>query len=153
VFMRLTQLGILGALLAVVCAAPSSAQEKHPPEAKGGHDAKAHPPKYKGEVKTKDGAKELSFDLQKEEHQKALLDALLAGDVHTLEADHPPEPMAIVWDLGLWAIVVFVLLILILRKAAWGPMLDGLQKREENIRNAVEEAKKARAETERITAE
>ena len=54
------------------------------------------------------------------------------------------------WDLGLWAIVVFVLLYLILRTKAWGPILEGLQKREEHIRSAVEEAKLARAETLRI---
>jgi F-type H+-transporting ATPase subunit b len=36
---------------------------------------------------------------------------------------------------------------------AWGPMLEGLQKREETIKNSVEEAKHARAETERIAAE
>jgi F-type H+-transporting ATPase subunit b len=46
-----------------------------------------------------------------------------------------------------------VLLLFILRKMAWTPMLQGLQKREESIRNSVEEAKKAREETARISAE
>ena len=64
-----------------------------------------------------------------------------------------PNPMQFRYDTALWAIVVFVLLLVILRKAAWGPILEGLQKREETILSAVEEAKRARAETERISAE
>ncbi|MBI3409278.1 MAG: F0F1 ATP synthase subunit B [Planctomycetes bacterium] len=50
-------------------------------------------------------------------------------------------------------IVVFLGLLLVLRKLAWGPMLEGLKKREESILSAVEEAKKAREETQRVTAE
>src|SRR5947209_3708570 len=56
-------------------------------------------------------------------------------------------------DLALWTIVVFVLLFFILSKYAWKPMLEGLNKREQSIRGAVEEAKIARAETERLKAE
>jgi F-type H+-transporting ATPase subunit b len=56
-------------------------------------------------------------------------------------------------DLAVWTIIIFVLLLLVLKKYAWGPMLDGLHQREETIRTAVEEAKHARAETERVTAE
>src|SRR5688500_13000128 len=57
------------------------------------------------------------------------------------------------FDLGLWTIVIFVLLLVILRKFAWGPRLEGLTKREQSIRDAVEEAKKARDETARVSAE
>jgi len=56
-------------------------------------------------------------------------------------------------DLAIWTVVVFLLLFFILSKYAWGPMLVGLKKREENIRTAVEEAKIARAETERMRGE
>jgi F-type H+-transporting ATPase subunit b len=56
-------------------------------------------------------------------------------------------------DLGIWTVVVFLLLLYILRKYAWGPMLEGLKKREETIRLAVDEAKLARQETERVRAE
>jgi hypothetical protein len=45
--------------------------------------------------------------------------------------------------------VVFILLYLILRKVAWGPMLEGLHKREESIFGALNEAEKARAEAAR----
>jgi F-type H+-transporting ATPase subunit b len=54
------------------------------------------------------------------------------------------------FDLGIWTIVVFVALLLVLRKAAWGPMLQGLQKREETIRSSVEEAKRTRDEMEQL---
>src|SRR5262245_22753742 len=57
------------------------------------------------------------------------------------------------FDLGLWTIVVFLGLFFILRKYAWGPMIEGLQKREENIKGALEEAKKARKDAENIQAE
>jgi F-type H+-transporting ATPase subunit b len=52
--------------------------------------------------------------------------------------------------LGFWTIVVFVVLLVVLKKYAWGPILEGLQKREQNIAAAIEEAEKARAEAERL---
>src|SRR5205807_135020 len=56
-------------------------------------------------------------------------------------------------DLGIWTIVVFLGLFFILKKYAWGPMIEGLQKREERIKGALEEAKKARDDALRIQAE
>jgi F-type H+-transporting ATPase subunit b len=49
-------------------------------------------------------------------------------------------------DLGIWTIVVFLGLLFVLKKYAWKPMLEGLEKREQDIRAAVEESKKAREE-------
>jgi F-type H+-transporting ATPase subunit b len=49
-------------------------------------------------------------------------------------------------DLTLWSIVVFLLLLFVLSKYAWKPMLQGLEKREQAIRGAVEEAQRARDE-------
>jgi len=46
-------------------------------------------------------------------------------------------------DTGVWTLVLFVLLFVALKKTAWGPMLEGLQKREENIRRAIDEAEAA----------
>lgn len=57
------------------------------------------------------------------------------------------------FDLGIWTIVVFVLLLLVLRRLAWGPMLEGLQKREQNIRAAREDAERAREEAQRLRGE
>ena len=86
-----------------------------------------------------------------------LVGALLIASPALAADDHggsgSPNPLEIRYDTAIWSIVVFVLLLLILRKTAWGPILEGLQKREESIRSAVEEAKKAREETQRVTAQ
>jgi F-type H+-transporting ATPase subunit b len=51
-----------------------------------------------------------------------------------------------VLDLAIWTIVVFLLLLLVLRRYAWTPILRGLEQREKNIQSAIEDAKKAREE-------
>jgi F-type H+-transporting ATPase subunit b len=53
-------------------------------------------------------------------------------------------------DLFFWTIIVFVLLLLVLKKWAWGPMLQGLQRREQNIQLAIDEAQRAREEAQRM---
>ncbi|MCI0739773.1 MAG: ATP synthase F0 subunit B [Gemmataceae bacterium] len=145
--MRHTWLFSLVALLGVAGEVPFVwAQEK--PD-KGGKAA----PKYEVGIhdhKTHAHSKK-EFDLSKTEHAEELLVLLKDGSVEELALVEPLQPMKIVWDLGLWSVVIFVLLLLILRKLAWGPMLEGLQKREATIRSAVEEAKLARAETQRIS--
>src|SRR5262245_31828305 len=47
-------------------------------------------------------------------------------------------------DLSIWTIVVFLVLLFVLGKYAWKPMLQGLEQREHSIQSAMEEAKKAR---------
>ena len=64
------------------------------------------------------------------------------------KGDH--NPLAFIADLGLWSLVVFVLLLLILRKWAWGPILQGLQTREQAILGSVEEARRTREDMERM---
>lgn len=53
-------------------------------------------------------------------------------------------------DLGIWTLVVFGILFIILKSYAWKPMLEGLQKREENINAAFDEARKAREEAQQL---
>ncbi len=53
-------------------------------------------------------------------------------------------------DLTVWTIVVFLLLVFILGKYAWRPMLEGLDARERNIRAAADEAQRARDEAQRL---
>jgi F-type H+-transporting ATPase subunit b len=55
-------------------------------------------------------------------------------------------------DVSIWTIVVFVVLLLVLGKFAWKPMLEGLEKREKAIHDALDEARKAREEAERLRA-
>ena len=51
------------------------------------------------------------------------------------------------------AVVIFLLLLAILGKYAWGPILTGLQKREEHIRHTIEEAQNARQDAEKSLAQ
>jgi F-type H+-transporting ATPase subunit b len=84
-----------------------------------------------------------------------MLLAVLATPPYAVAADDHKDEGIFGWavDLGLWTLVVFLVLLFIMSKYAWGPMLEALRKREDTIRNAVEEAKLARAETERVRAE
>lgn len=54
-------------------------------------------------------------------------------------------------DLGnaVWTLVIFVVLIVVLGKFAWGPLLDTLQKREEFIRDSLEKAREDREQAQR----
>lgn len=53
-------------------------------------------------------------------------------------------------DLAIWTLVVFLLLLFVLTKYAWNPMLGALQKRDDNIRSAIDEAKRARGEARQL---
>ena len=54
---------------------------------------------------------------------------------------------------AVFTLVVFLVVLLILSKWAWGPILTGLQKREEHIRRAIESAEKNQVEAEKNLAE
>ena len=56
-------------------------------------------------------------------------------------------------DLSIWTIVVFLVLFFVLAKFAWKPMLQGLQKREQSIHEAMAEAKAAKEEAAKLRAE
>jgi F-type H+-transporting ATPase subunit b len=49
-------------------------------------------------------------------------------------------------DLAIWTGVVFVILFLVLSKFAWGPIADGLDKRESRIAGEIKAAEKANAD-------
>jgi F-type H+-transporting ATPase subunit b len=57
------------------------------------------------------------------------------------------------WALPVLTLVVFIVLLVVLGKWAWGPILAGLQKREEHIRQSIEDAEQARADAEKSLAE
>ncbi len=52
------------------------------------------------------------------------------------------------WGTAFWSLLLFVILLVVLRKWAWGPILTGLQKREEHIRVSIEDAEKAKRQAE-----
>jgi F-type H+-transporting ATPase subunit b len=55
--------------------------------------------------------------------------------------------------LTLWTAITFIVLIFVLAKFAFGPIVRMLDERERTIRDAVEQARKERAEAERLLAE
>jgi F-type H+-transporting ATPase subunit b len=55
--------------------------------------------------------------------------------------------------LSLWTVVIFVALLVILKKFAWGPILGAAQAREERIQSALDEAAAQQAEAVRILGE
>ncbi len=54
---------------------------------------------------------------------------------------------------GIWALVVFALLLLLLKKFAWTPILDALDARETAVRDSLEQATRIQAENARIQEE
>src|SRR5512140_2174248 len=53
----------------------------------------------------------------------------------------------------LWTIVTFILVVLILRAAAWKPLLGALTAREESIRSSLQHAEQAHQEAQRLLEE
>lgn len=63
------------------------------------------------------------------------------------QADHGEEhgeagevPMNFQADLALWSLIVFIIFLFVLKKLAWKPMIEGLDRREAGIRAAIAEA-------------
>jgi F-type H+-transporting ATPase subunit b len=54
--------------------------------------------------------------------------------------------------LTLWAAITFLVLLVVLSKFAWGPIVKMLDEREKTISEAIESAKKERAEAEKLLA-
>ena len=52
-----------------------------------------------------------------------------------------------------WTVLTFVLLLVVLKKVAWGPILDALEARENEIKDALNAAEKAREEAERVSSD
>lgn len=126
---------------------------------KGGHGpakegAAHHSLKYEAIVKEA-GEQEVEkvFDMTNPDQKAKLIDLLVTGRVEELKSNKTVDIFELSWELGLWTLVVFLLLLFILRKIAWGPMLEGLKKREANIRTALEEAKKAQEDSRRLQEE
>ena len=59
-----------------------------------------------------------------------------------------PDP-----GLYIWTILTFLVLLTLLAKFAWGPLLKALESRQETIRKSLDDAQKAKTELERIQQE
>ena len=52
-----------------------------------------------------------------------------------------------------WSVVTFLLLLVVLKKVAWGPILSALESREEEIKNALSASEKAKEEAEKVSSD
>ena len=73
----------------------------------------------------------------------------LAADTHAGEKGGLEFTGMKRWDLGIYTLIVFALMIFILTKYAWPHIKTGLEKREHNIRGALDEAKTVLADARR----
>ena len=80
----------------------------------------------------------------------ALAAVLWAVPALAAEKAGEQAPSLLAGDLGnsFWTLVIFVVVLVVLGKFAWGPILSGLQNRETFIREALESAKRDRESAE-----
>ena len=57
------------------------------------------------------------------------------------------------FGLFIWQIVLFILIVLLLKKFAWKPILDTVNQREEGIKNALDSAEEAKKEMQNLKAD
>ncbi|REK19069.1 MAG: ATP synthase F0 subunit B [Planctomycetota bacterium] len=53
-----------------------------------------------------------------------------------------PDPLSFDPDLAIWTLVVFVILLIVLGKFAWGPIIEALDRREETVANHISQAER-----------
>src|SRR5262249_56453348 len=104
-------------------------------------DVEHGPKKYRATLHQDGKEVEKEFDMGKEKDTADLAEALRKGEVGELTVSKTPDIFGLSVDLGLWTLVVFLLLLYILRKAAWKPMLEGLQRREEGLHGDIATAR------------
>lgn len=61
-----------------------------------------------------------------------------------------PSLLSVNPGLIIWTIIIFVLLLVLLRKIAWKPLLGALTSREESIKNSLDNAEKLKKEAEEL---
>lgn len=69
------------------------------------------------------------------------------------EAESEPNVFSGTWADAFWAVLSFVILLVVLKKLAWKPILSGLQMREDHIRSEIAEAEKTHKQAESTLAE
>ena len=69
------------------------------------------------------------------------------------EAHDTGVPLHLKKDLALWSLITFVIFIVVLRKFAWGPLIQGLDQREAGMKQALADAESARVKAEQMLSE
>lgn len=76
-----------------------------------------------------------------------------ASDGHGDGHSEGGVPIGFQLDLALWSLIVFGLFLFTLKKVAWGPIIEGLDKREAGIRSAIAEAEENQRKSQALLAE
>jgi F-type H+-transporting ATPase subunit b len=87
-------------------------------------------------------------------HPGFAVDAAATAD--SAAGEHAAEGVVpIGWerDLALWSLIVFVLFLFVLKKFAWTPMIEGLDKREAGIRKSISDAEDGRRKAQALLGE
>ena len=82
--------------------------------------------------------------------QSDFVSAVLASDAAHAE---PEAPLSFVGDLAIWTLITFVVYLVVLKKAAWGPLIAGLDQREAGMKQALADAEAARVKAEQMLAD
>ncbi len=83
----------------------------------------------------------------------------IASDIKTATehvekaVEHSPALLSFDPGVAIWTWFVFFILLFILKKTAWGPILSAIESREKNLRDSLEKAKEAHLESRRIAEE
>lgn len=130
-FRLLNSLAVCAALM-LCCCATTSAQEHETPPAEAGAD-KAQP-----------------HDDHAAGHGAGGHDA---SHAHIGAEGVSEDPAEFKSDLAIYTLIVFLLLLGLLYKFAWGPITEGLEKRESSVRQNIADAEAARVKAEKMLAE
>lgn len=84
-----------------------------------------------------------------EEHPAAGGDSATSHEV----AKEAIDPLVVDPDLAIWTLVVFVVLLIVLGKFAWGPIIASLEKREHGIAEHIAQAERNHAEAKKVLAD
>ncbi len=86
--------------------------------------------------------------------QSDLIAPAFASDAGHDEAHAAPgAPLGFKGDLAIWSLVTFIVYITVLKKAAWGPLIQGLDTREGRMKQQLADAEAARVKAEAMLAE
>lgn len=85
------------------------------------------------------------------DHGAAEAESQDSADAHG--AHETGLPMNFKSDLALWSLITFVIFLIVMKKMAWAPMIDGLDKRESGIRAAIAQAEDNQRKSQALLAE
>jgi F-type H+-transporting ATPase subunit b len=83
----------------------------------------------------------------------ALAEDAVAGNEHAVAGEVNTNPLEFRKDLAIWTAVVFLVLLLVLWKFAWAPIIAGLDKRERGIADQITSAERSNEEARRLLAQ